>query len=318
MSNAPLLSIIIPCLDEEATLDATHHRLVTAVQGIGGGLEVLYVDDGSRDRTWSMIQAICLKDNRCRGLSLSRNFGHQQAVSAGLDHATGRVVALMDADLQDPPELIPSMLARWADGADVVYGRRISRRGDGKFKRWTAAVFYRLLRGLSDTPIPMDVGDFRLMDRKVVDAIRSMPERDRFLRGMIAWSGFRQEAVDYERDARIAGTSKYPLHRMLALALNGLVSFSLKPLRLATWLGFSASLLALAMIVYALWMRLFTSNWVSGWTFLVISVALFGGIQLICLGIIGEYVGRTYHESKRRPLYLLRRDTATGDDQRTL
>lgn len=316
LADPPLVSVIVPCFDEEAVLTLTHQRLTAVLSALPDPWEVIYVDDGSRDGTWSIIAGICAGQPRARGLALSRNFGHQRAVSAGLDYARGRTAVLIDADLQDPPELIPRMLERWRAGADVVYGRRVHRAGEGPAKRLSAHLFYRVLDRFSDVRIPLDVGDFRLMDRRVVDALRAMPERDRFLRGMIAWAGFRQEALEYQRDARAAGTTKYPLRRMLAFAADGLLSFSIAPLRAATWLGFAASGLALVMIAYALWMRLFTNNWVSGWTLLIIAVAFFGGVQLICLGIIGEYVGRTYHEAKRRPLYLLQRDTAGSQDDR--
>jgi polyisoprenyl-phosphate glycosyltransferase len=312
----PLVSVIVPCFNEEQVLTMTNSRLTTALGALPDAWEIIYVDDGSRDGTWPLIEAICATDSRIRGLALSRNFGHQRAVSAGIDHARGRTAILIDADLQDPPELIPRMLERWRAGVDVVYGKRVRRKGESPLKLLTASFFYRMLDALSDIRIPLDVGDFRLIDRRVIEALCAMPERDRFLRGMVAWVGFRQEALEYQRDARAAGETKYPLRRMLAFAADGLLSFSVTPLRVATWMGFAASALSLVMITYALWMRLFTSNWVSGWTFLVIAVAFFGGVQLICLGIIGEYVGRTYHEVKSRPLYLLRRDTREQQDVR--
>ncbi len=301
------LSVVVPCYNEQAVIATTHRRLVDVLAGLPApDWEVLYVDDGSRDATLTLLRDIQARDPRVRVLSLSRNFGHQIAVSAGLEAAAGAAVVLIDADLQDPPELIPDMLARWRDGADVVYGERAARAGETRFKRLTASLFYRLINRISATPIPIDTGDFRLMDRRVVDAVLAMPERDRFLRGMVAWTGFRQEPIRYQRAARSAGESKYPLGRMLRFAADGLLSFSLVPLRLAVYMGLAASALALLGIVYALAMRLFTDIWVPGWTLLFIAVLFLGGVQLLALGVIGEYLGRVYWEVKRRPLYLVK------------
>jgi len=222
-----------------------------------------------------------------------------------VEHARGDAVVLIDADLQDPPEVIGEMVARWQEGYDVAYGVRTDRPGESAFKLATAKAFYRGISRLSETAIPLDTGDFRLMDRKVVDALAAMPERDRFVRGMVSWVGFRQVAVPYSRQARFAGESKYPLWKMVRFALDGVTSFSVQPLRVATWLGFAVSGLALVGIVYALALRLFTSSWVTGWTAMMIAVLFLGGVQLLSLGIIGEYIGRIYGEAKRRPLYLV-------------
>lgn len=301
------LSVIVPCCNEQAVIAASHARLLGALQAVSGlDWEILYVDDGSNDGTLDSLRGIQAADPQVRVLALSRNFGHQIAASAGLEAAAGDAVVLIDADLQDPPELIPDMLARWRDGVDVVYGERESRAGETRFKRWSAGLFYRLLNRLSKTPIPIDTGDFRLMDRRVVDAVLAMPERDRFLRGMVAWAGFRQEPIRYRREARTAGESKYPLRRMLRFAADGLLSFSLVPLRLAVYMGLLASALALIGIAYALALRLFTDIWVPGWTLLFIAVLFLGGVQLLSLGVIGEYLGRVYWEVKRRPLYLVK------------
>lgn len=304
-SEAPTLSVIVPCYNEEAVIRETHRRLSRSLYELGCSFEIIYVNDGSRDSTLSILRELQAIHDYVRVLSFSRNFGHQMAVSAGIDHARGDAVVLIDADLQDPPEVIGRMLEKWREGYDVVYGQRRARDGETFFKLATARLFYRLLNRLSDVPIPMDTGDFRLMSRQVVDVIRRMPERDRFIRGMVSWVGFRQCPLQYERAKRFAGDSKYPLKKMLAFAADGILSFSIKPLRLATTLGFLASGLALVGIFYALILRLFTSYWVSGWTMLIISVFFLGGVQLIGLGIIGEYVGRIYSESKRRPLYLI-------------
>jgi dolichol-phosphate mannosyltransferase len=301
-----LLSIVVPCFNEEAVLEETHRRLVTLLDRLDDlDNEIIYVDDGSRDRTPEILERLQAQDARVRVLRFSRNFGHQVAVSAGLEHAAGDATVVIDADLQDPPEVIPEMVRLWRDGYHVAYGQRTDRPGETAFKRWTASAFYRVINRLTDTEIPVDTGDFRLMDRKVVDALKAMPERDRFVRGMVSWAGFRQAAVPYARAPRFAGETKYPLRKMLRFALDGIASFSVAPLTVATWVGFAASGLSLLGILYALSLRLFTRIWVPGWTAIFIAILFIGGVQLISLGIIGEYIGRIYGESKRRPLYLL-------------
>ena len=302
-----LLSVVVPCFNEEAAIRETHRQLVATLETVPDlDFEIVYVDDGSHDSTLNLLRGLQHADVRVRVLALSRNFGQQMALTAGLQAAAGAAVVLIDADLQDPPEVIPEMLDRWREGVDVAYGVRAKRDGETRFKRWTASAFYRLLDRLTDISIPLDTGDFRLMDRTVVDAFLAMPERDRFVRGMVAWTGFRQEAVPYHRAARFAGETKWSHKMMLHLAVDSLVSFSVLPLRLATWLGVLAAGLALSGIVYALVLRLYTAVWVSGWTSLLIAVLFLGGVQLLMLGILGEYVGRIYGEVKRRPLYLVR------------
>ncbi|GAB6039454.1 glycosyltransferase family 2 protein [Endothiovibrio diazotrophicus] len=304
---ATLLSVVIPCYNEEAVVRESYSRMVAAFSTFDGvEYELIFVDDGSRDDTGTILHALQAADPRVRVLSFSRNFGHQMAVTAGLEHAAGDAVVIIDADLQDPPEVIGEMLERWRQGVQVAYGRRTERQGEAPFKRWTAKAFYRLVNRISDIPIPLDTGDFRLMDRQAVDALLAMPERDRFVRGMVAWIGFRQEAVPYRREARFAGTTKYPLFKMLRFATDGILSFSLVPLRLASWIGFLAAALALVGILYALFMRLLTEVWVPGWTLLFIALLFIGGVQLLFLGIFGEYLGRIYGEVKRRPLYLVK------------
>jgi dolichol-phosphate mannosyltransferase len=300
------VSVVIPCYNEEGNLQETHRRVSQAMSRADLEYEVVYVDDGSRDATPGMLRDLQACDPRVRVVYLSRNFGHQFAVTAGLAHARGDAVIIMDADLQDPPEVALEMIQRWQEGYDVVYGVRIDREGETRFKLITATLFYRLIRWLSDTEIPLDTGDFRLMDRKVVDAIVAMPERDRFVRGMVSWAGYRQIGVPYRRAARFAGETKYPIPKMVRFALDGILSFSVKPLRLSTLMGFVSAGLALTAIVYALGIRLFTQRWVTGWTALMIAILFLGGAQLISLGIIGEYIGRLYGEAKRRPLYLVR------------
>jgi dolichol-phosphate mannosyltransferase len=300
-----LLSVIVPCFNEEAVILETHRSLVATLENIAeGSFELIYIDDGSRDTTLSILRKLQHADRRVRVIGLSRNFGHQIAVTAGLEHASGDAVVVIDADLQDPPEVILEMLDRWQQGVDVAYGVRSEREGETAFKLWTAKAFYRFINRLSDVAIPLDTGDFRLMDRKVVNALLAMPERDRFVRGMVAWVGYRQEPVYYRRAARRAGETKYPFKRMLAFATDGVLSFSLVPLRLAIYMGIAVSGLALLGIVYALALRIFTDVWVNGWTLLFIAILFLGGVQLLFLGVMGEYLGRIYGEVKRRPLYL--------------
>lgn len=320
ISRDPLLSVVVPCFNEQEVLWETYHRLTDVLDHIPGiDYELIFVDDGSRDATPEILRqlhALHESEARIRIVGFSRNFGHQTAVTAGIEHARGDAVVLIDADLQDPPEVIPAMIERWREGFHVVYGRRTDRPGETAFKLLTAKVFYRLLNRLSETDIPSDTGDFRLIDRRVMEALRTMPERDRFLRGMVAWAGFRQIGLPYARAPRLAGESKYPLVKMMRFAVDGVVSFSVMPLRAATWMGFVVSALAIVGIVYALVMRLFSNNWVTGWTTLVIAVLLLGGVQLLALGLIGEYVGRIYGEAKRRPLYLVQE--RVGFEQPTL
>ena len=303
--EVPLLSVIVPCFNEEAVIAETHRRLSASLNALGVTYEILFVDDGSRDATSEVLRGIQESDANVRMLRFSRNFGHQFATTAGLEHSSGRAVVLIDADLQDPPEVVGEMLAKWREGYEVVYGQRLSREGETHFKAWTAKLFYRLMNRVSDTPIPLDTGDFRLMDRRVVDALLAMPEHDRFLRGMVAWVGFRQVALPYRREARFAGTTKYPLRKMLRFATDGILSFSRAPLKLASMAGFFCAALALAGMLWAVLTRLMTHAWVAGWASIFLAVLFLGGVQLICLGIIGEYVGRIYGEAKHRPLYLV-------------
>jgi glycosyltransferase involved in cell wall biosynthesis len=302
----PLLSVIVPCFNEEQVLRETNRRLFATLDQTGMDTEIVYVDDGSIDGTAEILRQLHEADPRAKVLRLSRNFGHQFAITAGLEHASGDAIVLIDADLQDPPEVILEMLDRWKQGNwDVIYGTRIDRQGESPWKLVTARLFYRVINALSDVPIPIDTGDFRLMDRKVVDALLSMPERDRFLRGMVSWLGFRQLALPYHRASRFAGTTKYPMRKMLRFAMDGIFSFSVVPLRIATLTGLGASLLGLIGALVALWFRLWTHQWVPGWTSLLLTVLFMGGVQLVCLGVVGEYLGRTYWEMKRRPLYLV-------------
>jgi dolichol-phosphate mannosyltransferase len=305
-AGGALVSVAVPCFNEEEVLRETHRKLIAVLERMPLRFEVLYVDDGSTDSSPDILRELAARDKRVRVIRFSRNFGHQMAITAGLEHAAGDAVVVIDADLQDPPEVIMEFVQKWMDGYDVAYGVRAERYGETAFKLWTAKLFYRCIDRLSDTRIPLDTGDFRLMDRRVVDALLSMPERDRFVRGMVSWLGFTQVAVPYRRAARTAGDSKYPLFKMLKFAADGIFSFSTVPLRLATWMGFLASGLAIFAILYSAYARLFGSGWVKGWTSTVIAILFLGGVQLVSLGFIGEYVGRIYGETKRRPLYVVR------------
>lgn len=304
-----LLSVIIPCFNEELVIREAHKRMVGVLGGLTGlDYELIYVDDGSRDQTPQILFELQRDDTRARVIRLSRNFGHQVAVTAGLEHASGDAVVVIDADLQDPPEVIAEMVERWRAGFHVAYGLRIERTGETRFKLWTAKTFYRLINRLSETEIPQDTGDFRLMDRKVVDVLLEMPERDRFLRGMISWIGFRQTPVEYRREPRFGGKSKYSLTKMVRFATDGILSFSIVPLKLAIWIGFAAIGLAFAGIILAVLerlYRLYDINIGRGWASIFIAVLFMGGVQLLTLGIIGEYLGRIYTEVKRRPLYVV-------------
>ena len=305
-----LISIIIPCHNESTVLRETHRRLASLAERLAktGTFEFIFVDDGSRDDTARVMHEVALSDPRVRGLRLSRNFGQQIATTAGLENAVGDAVVIMDADLQDPPELIETMIERWEEGYHVAYAQRTERTGETRFKLWSAKLFYRLVQRISRAPIPSDTGDFRLMDRQVVDALLQMPERDRFLRGMVSWVGYRQIAVPYKREPRFAGTTNYPFLKMVSFAVDAVVSFSFAPLRLAVWTGFFVLGLALLGIVYAVLLRFFAdpSQWVRGWASIFVAILFMGGVQLISLGIIGEYVGRIYGEVKQRPLYFIR------------
>ncbi len=304
--NNSLLSVVIPCYNEEEVIEETIKRLKIFCQELDNlEVELIFIDDGSHDRTRHHLKVFAAEDNRVRIIGFARNFGHQIAVTAGIDAANGDAVVLIDADLQDPPEVIHKMVAKWREGFDVIYGTRTERPGESAFKLATARGFYRLLNRLSDVQMPLDTGDFRLMGRAVVDTLRAMPERDRFVRGMVSWVGFKQTALPYRRAERFAGETKYPLRKMLRFATDGILSFSTKPLQLSVGLGMVSAALSLIGIVYALYLRIFTSIWVEGWTALMIAILFIGGIQLISVGILGEYVGRIYNEIKKRPLYVV-------------
>lgn len=304
--RSPRLSVVIPCFNEEAVLPETHRRVHAACRrAVDADFEIVFVDDGSKDRTWPILAALTESDPHVVAVALSRNFGHQLALSAGLSLARGDRVAMIDADLQDPPELFVEMMALMDAGADVVYGQRVQREGETAFKTRSARLFYRLLGRLTDIEIPENVGDFRLVNRRVLDALLGMPEQHRFVRGLVAWLGFRQEPLPYVRQARVAGETKYPLRKMLRLATDAITGFSVRPLHLSMLFSLTSFAVAVGIALYALvaWLM---GDTVRGWASLTVVVALFSGVQLLSLGIIGEYLGRMFIEVKRRPLYILR------------
>jgi glycosyltransferase involved in cell wall biosynthesis len=300
----PTLSVVVPCYNEQESIHACHEKLTEVLSALQASYEIVYVDDGSRDKTSELLEQIHARDPHVVVVRLSRNFGHQPAVTAGLSTSIGQAVVIIDADLQDPPELIPEMVKLWRSGYKVVYGIRRTRDGETPFKLWTAKAFYRVINSLSDVEIPVDTGDFRLIDRIVVNVFLQMPERHRLLRGMWSWIGFSQVGLPYQRAPRFAGETKYPLRKMLGLALDGIVSFSVVPLRLVTALGFLSAGGAFIGIVYTLWVRLLTHSWVRGWAISFVGMLFMAGVQMLCLGILGEYIGRIYTESKQRPLFI--------------
>jgi glycosyltransferase involved in cell wall biosynthesis len=298
------LSIVVPVFNEEETIPELHRRLTEVLGPLVRSYEIVFVDDGSRDASWSLVQGLAERDSHVRGLRFSRNFGHQMAFAAGVDHARGDAVVIMDGDLQDPPELIPKLVEHWREGSEVVYAVRAQREGEGAFKRFTASTFYRILRRITQVEIPMDTGDFRLMGRRAVEAFRRLPERHRFTRGLVAWLGFRQVGVAYNRPPRFAGETKYPIRKMLRFALDAITSFSHVPLQLATVVGFVVSGLAFAYIVVVLVLKFLGISW-PGYTSLMAAILFLGGVQLVMIGVLGEYLGRVYDEVKHRPLYLV-------------
>lgn len=304
-STPPLLSVVVPVFNESAVLPAFLERASTAFAAIPGvDYELVFVDDGSRDDSFAQLSARAARDPHVRVVKFSRNFGHQIAITAGVDHARGDCVVVIDADLQDPPEVVGRMVDQWRAGFDVVYGVRETREGESTMKLATAALFYRLLTRLTNIQIPTDVGDFRLMSRRAVNELSRLREKDRFVRGLVSWIGFRQTGVLYNRDKREAGETKYPYRKMIRFALDGITSFSTVPLRLATWMGYTSALLAVLYLVYVLIMR-FLGHTIEGWATIMVAMLFLGSVQLICLGILGEYLGRVFNEVKPRPMYVV-------------
>ncbi|AXI28994.1 MULTISPECIES: glycosyltransferase family 2 protein [Priestia] len=306
MSSIVKYSIVVPVYNEEEVIHETYRRLTEVMRSTKEAYELLFVNDGSRDRTAEIIKEYSEQDPAVVLLDFARNFGHQIAITAGMDYARGEAVVVIDADLQDPPELILEMIEKWKQGFDVVYAKRTKRKGETYFKKQTAAMFYRFLRAMTDIDIPLDTGDFRLLDRKVCNQMNSIQEKNRFVRGLVSWVGFKQIAVEYERDERLAGESKYPLKKMLKLSMDGITSFSYKPLKLASYAGVTLSGIGFIYLFVVLYLKLFTDSTITGWSSLIVIQLFFSGIILIILGMIGEYIGRIYDETKNRPLYIVR------------
>jgi dolichol-phosphate mannosyltransferase len=300
-----LISVVVPVFNEIEVIDAFYQRVKDVLEGLTGlDHELLFVDDGSSDGSFERLSELAEADPSVRLLKFSRNFGHQVAITAGIDHARGDAVVVIDADLQDPPEVIRDFVAKWHEGHDVVYGVRAHREGETRAKLATARAFYRLLRRFTNVEIPVDVGDFRLMSRRATDQFRKLREKDRFVRGLVSWLGFSQVGVEYSREARQAGTTKYPYRKMAKFAIDGITSFSSAPLKLASWLGYLASILAFLYLA-SVFIQKAMGGTVQGWATIMVGLLFLGGVQLICLGIIGEYIGRIFQEIKPRPMYII-------------
>jgi glycosyltransferase involved in cell wall biosynthesis len=301
----PVLSVVVPAYNEEAVLAAFHRRLAAALDRLGESAEILFVNDGSRDRTKSVLDTLRAADPRVAVLDLSRNFGKEVALTAGLHHARGDAVVVIDADLQDPPELIPQLVAEWQAGFDMVYARRTGRDGETAMKKASAALFYRVIRASSKVEIPRDTGDFRLLSRRAVDALRRLREQHRFMKGLFAWIGYPQKAVSYRRDSRFAGETKWNYWKLWNFALEGITSFTIAPLKIATYIGMCVALLAFVFAVWIVYKTIMFGDPVRGYPSLMVVVLLLGGVQLLFIGVMGEYLGRLFNEAKGRPLYLV-------------
>ncbi|WP_068615316.1 glycosyltransferase [Paenibacillus tuaregi] len=301
------VSVVVPAYNEEKVIRLCYDALTDVMMSIDYEYELLFVNDGSKDQTMRILDELAKHDEHVRVINFARNFGHQAAVTAGINQSRGDCVVIIDADLQDPPEVIRDMLRKWEEGYEVVYGKRRKRKGETFFKLATASLFYRFLRRMSDTDIPRDTGDFRLIDRKIVHVFNRMTERNKFIRGIVSWIGFNQTFVEYDRNERAAGETKYPLRKMIAFASDGIISFSSKPLKLITRMGMLTVVLAFVVLVYSLCAKLFNLPQVErGWTSIMMAITLFSGVQMLSLGIIGEYIARIYDESKNRPQYIIK------------
>ncbi|MBN2736435.1 MAG: glycosyltransferase family 2 protein [Spirochaetales bacterium] len=299
-------SVVVPVFNEEEVVQVSYQRLKKVMDGINDSYELIFINDGSKDKTCGIVKEICGQDKNTKLIDFSRNFGHQIAITAGMDLAEGEAIIVIDADLQDPPEVIPKMIDKWKEGFDVVYGKRTKRKGESFFKKITAAIFYRFLHKMTNVNIPVDVGDFRLIDRKVCEAMKSIHEKNRFVRGLVSWAGFNQGSVEYVREERFAGVTKYPLSKMIKFASDAITGFSYKPLKIATFLGTLISIAGFAYLIWVIYETLFLGGTNPGWASSISINLIFNGITLIILGIIGEYIGRIYDESKDRPLYLIK------------
>ncbi len=300
------ISVIIPAYNEEPNINMLHDRLHKVLEKITPDYEIIFVNDGSRDNSIILIKELARQFPQVKYIDFSRNFGHQIAVTAGLDKATGNAVVIIDADLQDPPELIGEMYKKLNEGFEVVYAKRKTRKGESLFKLWTAKVFYRILAKITSISIPVDTGDFRIIDKKIVAVLRQMPEKNKYLRGQISWIGFNQSFVEYDRGERMAGETSYPFRKMLRFALDGITAFSDLPLKIVTYFGFFVSGVAFIVMIYALYSRFMTEDYEPGWTSLIISVLFIGGVQMIAIGIIGEYLSRMNNNIRNRPLYIIK------------
>lgn len=305
MKNKKFLSVVIPVYNEQEVITETFKRLSKALYNLDMDVEYIFINDGSKDDTYIKLKEISMTSSAVKVINFSRNFGHQIAITAGMDFSKGDAVVVIDADLQDPPEVILKMVEKWKEGYEVVYGKRSHREGETFFKKFTAKMFYRVIDNITDVKLPVDVGDFRLIDRKVCNAMKSLPERARYVRGLVSWVGFNQTSVEYVREKRFAGETKYPLRKMIKLATDGIISFSYRPLKLATFMGMLVSAFSFIYLIIILCQKLFTNSTVDGWASTMAVSLFFNGVMLIVIGIMGEYVGRIYEEVKARPLYLV-------------
>lgn len=307
-------SVVVPAFNEQEVLEETYRRLTEVMEQTNESYEIIFINDGSRDRTYEIAEAICQRDSHIKLINFSRNFGHQIAVTAGMEYSSGQAIVIIDADLQDPPHIILEMIKKWKEGYDVVYGQRLKREGETFFKKFTAKCFYRILNKMTSMQIPVDTGDFRLIDRKVCDVMNSIQEKNRYVRGLVTWVGFKQTAVEYKRESRFAGETKYPLKKMIKLATDAILSFSYKPLRLAGLVGGTLSVCSFIYLIVVIIQKLFTDTTQPGWASLFAVILFFNGVSLILHSITGEYVGRIYEETKNRPLYIVR-DTLNFDKE---
>ncbi|MBQ3553634.1 MAG: glycosyltransferase family 2 protein [Clostridia bacterium] len=307
-------SVVVPVYNEESVVEECYRQLKEVMDATNEPYELIFVNDGSRDATADIVGNLCANDECVKLINFSRNFGHQTAITAGMDFSTGQAVVVIDADLQDPPAVILQMIEKWKEGYDVVYGKREKRKGESLFKKATAKMFYRLLAAMTSVDIPVDAGDFRLIDRKVCDVMSRLTEKNRYVRGLVSWTGFRQTAVSYVREERFAGETKYPLRKMLRFAMDGITTFSYKPLKISTYIGFILAFFSFVYLIVVLCLRLFTDVTVAGWASILAVLLISNGVVLMMLGIIGEYIGRIYDETKNRPLYIVRETIGFSED----
>ena len=317
MKPKPIYSVVIPAYNEEEVIVEAYKRITTVMQSMKEPYELIFVNDGSRDRTAQMIADFIADDPNVRLINFARNFGHMPAITAGMEYAQGDAIIITDADLQDPPEVLPDMAALWKEGYDVVYGRRKERRGESLFKKWSSMLFYRFINSMVPIDLPVDTGEFRLIDRKVCDAVNRLGEKHRYMRGLVSWVGFRQIPYEYVREERFAGVTKYPLKKMISFAMDAITALSYKPLKLATTIGFAISLFSFVYMIFILWQRLFTDTTVTGWASTIGLILFTQGIVLMILGLMGEYIGRIFEEVKNRPVYIVREVLGYDKDDTT-